>query len=185
MPQLQDPNFWHTVLLIVQQDREGALGFIINRPSEVPLAAVLKEEDIKVPKQIPTWTGGPVGLENGLILADKLYDGAPEDDIVGDGILLTSHHQALTSLVTNAEDRCADITVPLGSRHAYRFLIGYAGWGSKQLEDEVRQGSWLQLDYDHNLVFDTPWSTMWETAIANLGVSPNELALPGPSQYLN
>lgn len=188
MPQLQDPNFWHSVILIIEQNRAGAYGFVINRPSEIPLAAVLKCESTRksaarIPTHIPTWNGGPIGTDNGLILTDQIYPGSCEEDVIGDRILLTSEKSALDHLIEFSETHHPDELT--ASRYPFRFLIGYAGWGPGQLEEELRQGSWLQIEFNHTLVFDTPFGMIWDQAIASLGVSPNELTAPAPSNFLN
>lgn len=189
MPQLQDPNFARSVMLMVDFSEEGAMGFIINRPSELPLAAILKGPGIDIPKQIPTWTGGPVGISHGLILTTDCTFEQCDDDIIFPDFGISSSEHCLANLIDYAENfdeeefRAEQDGHPL--LYPYRFLVGYAGWGAGQLESELRDGSWISLPYNHDLLFKTPWPKIWDEAMAKLGINPVDIATAQPSTYLN
>ena len=190
MPQLQDPNFVRAVLLMVELNDEGAMGLILNRPSELPLAAVLDGPGIEIPRQVPTWTGGPVGTSHGLILTiDKNFPPAPDDITTPDFAVSSSEH-CLANLINYAEDFDEEEAKQQQSKGAavlypYRFLVGYSGWGAQQLETEIKEGSWISLPYDHDLVFNTPWPKLWDKAIAKLGIKPTDISTAQTSTYLN
>jgi putative AlgH/UPF0301 family transcriptional regulator len=70
----------------------------------------------------------------------------------------------------------------------YRFLVGYAGWGAGQLDDEIRAGSWLLHPVDQDIIFNTPWSDMWSIITTRMGIGKTAAASVPPvahSSYLN
>lgn len=164
-PQMSDEHFQKTVSLLVEHEEHGALAFVINRPSEVPLAAVLEKEEI--PRHISTWMGGPVGRSRGLILTTDTSLETEDEDLLFPEFLISSSPDALARLIIHAEQHDPSATI----LYPYRFLIGHAGWGEGQLDQELLDhSSWLQLPFDAGLVFSTPWPRLWDTAIARLGV---------------
>ncbi len=202
-PQLQDSNFTHAVLLLVDHSAEGAFALVLNRPSKVPLTAVMNPEELTgsqdVSNLIPTWSGGPVGRDMGLILCHR--KGARPNpnvsphakEIIADDIALSSSKESLAELVIHAQnfnsgDIAASKPYPTGGRatlvHPYRFIIGYAGWGAGQLEEEIRQGTWIELPLDHDILFNTSWQDMWTKSIGGLGIRPEAIA-PSVQEYLN
>lgn len=198
LPKLQDPTFHKTVILLVEHDGGGAMGFVINRPAGVPLREILSHVDIDVPDYIPAWFGGPVNTSNGLVIhrfLDVSADAASDDQVahIGDEIAVSSSIESLQSLVDYASlnveaglldggDSCpldSDIgddfsNEGLGGKtplYPYRFVVGFAGWDRKQLEDEIQEGVWLQLPMDPELVFYTPWKDIWEKALQKVGAA--------------
>lgn len=129
-PELADPNFRDSVVLLLDAGEEGALGVVLNRPSPVLVADVLDAwRDVVAAPEV-LFQGGPVGTE-GALAVGTLRD--TEDVPVG---------------FRGVFDRCGvvDLDTPVelvdGSLDALRIFVGYAGWGAGQLEEEVEQGSW-------------------------------------------
>lgn len=192
LPQLQDPNFQRTVILILDHNSDGAMGVIINRPSEIPLRNLITADEIDIPASVPGWFGGPVAVDHGLILHNQPHD--DKSTIVSADLCLSSSEFALKELVGHAHEydqhknqiKTLGIKSPMTYQvlYPFRFIIGYAGWGAKQLEEEVRLGAWLQIPMDYNLAFNTPWQEMREAAIGTLGVKPMDI-VPAMNQYLN
>lgn len=207
LPKLQDPTFHQTVILLVEHDGGGAMGFVINRPAGVPLRDILSHVDIDVPEYIPAWFGGPVNTSNGLVL----HHGPQSDDDdgdeqvahIGDEIAVSSSIESLQSLVDYAtlnldfdSDACplatsADHPVDGAAAwrrreplYPYRFVVGFAGWDTKQLEDEIQDGVWLQLPMDPELVFYTPWKDIWERALQKVGASVDSI-VSQENHYIN
>src|SRR5919107_880298 len=129
-PALQDPNFVDTVVLLLDVTDEGALGVVLNRPSQVLVAYVLEPWRDVVAEPEVLFRGGPVGTD-GALAVGALRD--PDDAPVGwrpvAGLLGMVDLDTPTELVD-------------GSLSAMRVFAGYAGWGSGQLSDEVEEGSW-------------------------------------------
>jgi putative transcriptional regulator len=153
MPQLIDPNFCRTVVLLCRHNDEGALGLVVNRP------LVASGLDLDV------WVGGPVEPERSWILVNgDEYDDLPAMR-VGDGLSLSTSPELLQRLLE-----------PNPPPNA-RLIVGYSGWGPGQLEAELNASSWLIAEVDRELIFGTPPDLMWETAIRRLGADPAALQM--------
>ena len=166
MPQLTDPNFKQTVVLLCQHTDEGAWGLVLNRPTG-KAATVLTQEGEPVSNRdgLEVWVGGPVELERGCILLGEMPDEG-EALRICNGLFLSGSPTLLQRLLEDP---------PASGR--IRLLMGYAGWGPGQLEDELRESAWLISDVELDIVFDTDASTMWETAIRRLGADPGTLQM--------
>jgi putative transcriptional regulator len=159
MPQLTDPNFSKTVVLLCEHGPEGAFGLVLNRPTDTAAAdAVQLSPPPRANSGLSLWVGGPVEPQRGWIL---LGAEPPDADAVqiADGVFLTSSQAVLRRLIETGESRA-------------RILTGYAGWAPGQLDQELSASAWLTAEVDPDLVFDTPAPTMWETAIRRLGADP-------------
>lgn len=171
MPQLQDKNFSRSVVLLCEHSPNGALGFVVNRPTDMRAAgAVALDPPVRGDSGLCLWTGGPVEPHRGfLLLGDD--PGVEESERVADGFHLTASLDVLRGLL-EAE--------PEAIQHRRcRLLLGYAGWGPGQLDSELAASAWLTAPVDPALVFDAPPEEMWERAIRGLGVDPMALA-PAP-----
>jgi putative transcriptional regulator len=162
MPQLQDPNFAKTVILLCDFGPEGAFGLVLNRPIDMPASTMVRlDPPVARGNDLPLWIGGPVEPERGWIL---LGSEPPEDfKRIRDGLYLSTSQSLLREVLEASPAPRA------------RILAGYAGWGPGQLDDELAHSSWLMSDVDLDLVFDTPADAMWETAIRRLGADPSML----------
>lgn len=171
MPQLRDPNFSRSVVLLCEHGPSGAMGFVVNRPTDVRAAnAVTLDPPVRGDSGLRLWTGGPVETHRGFLLlgADP---GIEACERVGDGFHLTTSADMLRSLLEanpteHGPQRC-------------RLLLGYAGWGPGQLDAELAASAWITAPADPDLVFATPPDEMWESAIRGLGIDPMALA-PAP-----
>ena len=165
MPQLEDPNFHRTVVLLCQHSAEGAWGLVINRPTG-QLAAEVVQMDPPLTRDsgLEVWVGGPVEPQRGCILTGEDLD--EEDGIkLADGLFLSGSPALLRRLIER---------VP---HPRTKLLMGYAGWGPGQLEAELTQSAWLIGDLELDLVFDTDAAVLWETAIRRLGADPSMLQM--------
>ena len=163
MPQMQDPNFSKTVVLLCDFLPEGAFGIVLNRPTDMPASIMVRlEPEIVVGNDLPLCVGGPVEPDRGWILtADRPIE--PEYREIVDGLYLSTSPMLLRRVL---ETRPAPRA---------RVLAGYAGWGPGQLDDELAQSAWLMADVELDLVFDVAAGLMWETAIRRLGADPSAL----------
>jgi len=166
MPQLADPNFSRSVVLMIEHGTSGSFGLVINHPSPIRASELLdslemswRGEDAAV-----VWAGGPVSPSTGWVLHEPVNVAEP-----GQGtIAITSNISLSTSpdrLRAIANDPPRNI----------RLLLGYSGWGPGQLEAEMSRGAWLHATADPKLVFDTPADDMWDSAMRSLGISPESL----------
>ncbi|MFW6050303.1 MAG: YqgE/AlgH family protein [Myxococcota bacterium] len=172
-PALDCPFFRRTVVLLVEHNEEGSFGFVVNRETDVRFRQVLGEVGIEidaaVPPEAPVMVGGPVSPETGWILFD------PHSGEGGDGEVfhLTDRLAVSASLGTLEKLAAGE-----GPRRCI-MLLGYAGWGSGQLEREMRDGAWIPVDLDPALVFDAPVDQRWSRALAALGIDPARVSGSG------
>ncbi len=169
MPQMDDPNFARSVVLLCQHEREGAMGLVINRRTETLVSEVVNFDVPPAQDSGATvWVGGPVDPQRGWLLLGG--DPGTADAVrVAEGIYLSASMPVLRHV----------IEADPGVVPASRFLLGYAGWGSGQLERELAASAWLTADVSRTLVFDTDPDIIWETAIRSLGIDPYTLQLGG------
>jgi len=160
-PSLNDPNFQHTVILMVRHNKDGALGIVINRPVEgatlLGLLKALGQNTKGIKDDAPVYAGGPVEPQIGFVVHSEDYHRGDTVDIDG-RVAMTASPQALLDV--------AHRTGPQKSLVAF----GYAGWGPGQLEKEMAAGAWLLLPEDPSLVFDADRKTLWETVSKRGGI---------------
>lgn len=162
MPQLQDPNFARTVVLLCEYNPDGAFGLVLNRPTNVAASEMVRlDPPVVGGNDMPLWIGGPVEPQRGwILLADEPN---AEFKFIRDGLYLSTSQTLLREVL---EARPAPRA---------RVLAGYAGWGPGQLDEELAQSAWLLADVDLDIVFDVSHDVMWETAIRRLGADPSTL----------
>jgi putative transcriptional regulator len=152
-PEMGDPRFTRTVILMVQHDQKGALGIVINRPvEEVAVAKLLNALGIDSKGsegQVRLFAGGPVQPEAGFIIHTPEYHRAGTIDIDG-RVAMTADPQVLR-----------DIGLHRGPKQSL-VAFGYAGWGPGQLENEVMLGGWFTMSEDPKLVFDFDRDKLWD-----------------------
>ena len=163
MPQLQDPNFTRTVVLLCDYVPEGAFGLVLNRPTEMAASTMVRlEPPVQHGNDLPLCIGGPVDPERGWVLLGEEPD-VPEYRTIREGVYLSTSPTLLRAVLAAPQSPRA------------RILAGYAGWGPGQLDEELAHSAWLMSDIDVDLVFDVPTEMMWETAIRRLGADPSAL----------
>lgn len=165
MPQLQDPNFARTVVLLCDYVPDGAFGLVLNRPTATQASLMVRlQPPVENGNGLPLHTGGPVEPDRGWILTTEEPVGA-EHRMIVPGLFLSTSPLLLRQV--------------LEAKPAPRALVlaGYAGWGPGQLDEELSASAWLTCDIDLDLVFDVGAETMWETAIRRLGADPSALQM--------
>jgi putative transcriptional regulator len=161
MPQLEDPNFERSVVLMVEHSDEGSWGLIMNRPSTIAVSDILSSLGISWagdPEAV-VWSGGPVQPRTGWLVHRPVPGGDEETLEVTPGISLTTSPDRLRVLAMEPPQQV-------------RFLMGYSGWGSGQLETELASGAWVNAEATPDLIFETPADEMWETTLRSLGIDP-------------
>ncbi len=151
-PSISDPNFTQTVVFIVEHGRDGTIGLVVNRPTDVLLAEVL--QDLPMLKQTDhrVFFGGPVGRTQ-LVLLFRLQHILPDARHIVNGIYVgtpTVLERVMASPKPN---------------EAFRAFAGFAGWAPVQLEDEMRQGSWNVLSSNALDIFEKDPATLWSDSI--------------------
>lgn len=166
VPQLQDPNFQHAVVLMLENNENGSIGVVLNRESPLFLKDLCADHAIKYggePGKLVR-TGGPVQPEQGLMLYGEEHAAADGHEVVP-GLHVSASRETLGRLCGLSEGRF----------HCYS---GYAGWGPLQVENEIRMGSWIAAPIDPALVLDIPPKDVWRRGLALLGIDPANV-VPG------
>ncbi len=154
-PQMRDPNFAQTVLFIVQHDEDGALGLVLNRPTQTTIRDAweqLNEESCTCEQ--PLYQGGPCP---GPLMALHTSDGDAEVELLG-GICFSAEASSVGALVGREES-------PI------KYFLGYAGWSPGQLEKELGEGSWLTTEAAPELVFSDD-TRQWKFLVRSLTAPP-------------
>jgi len=187
-PSLLDPNFMHTVVLMIQHDDDGAFGLVVNRATEATLGDLLPEHPELGAATARVHGGGPVGLDTLQVLHR-----APEALRGGIAVSLAQESQGARTisepglhLGADLEDVAAFLSEETRPERLLRFVVGYAGWGAGQLDAELRAGSWIPRALDLELVFSgEPAETVWRRALRSLGDSGVGLASQPPDPTWN
>lgn len=169
MPGMLDPNFSSTVTLICEHNAEGALGIVINRPTNLKLGGLLEQLDVQdahpEAAERPVFDGGPVARERGFVLHNGDADTRFESSVaVSPDIQLTLSRDVLEAIAAGRG--------PSKSLVA----LGYAGWQPGQLEAEMLANAWLSVPATPEIVFDVPYAERWMSAARIVGVDISRLS---------
>ena len=163
MPGIGDPRFAHAVILVCAHGPEHAMGLRLDRPAPmVDLKAVLAKLEVPGPASAvgrAVMIGGPVDRERGFVLHTDAWTSPDASMPVVDGLAVTGTKEALLAM-----------TDPASGPDRAVLLLGYAGWGEGQLEEELGENVWLTADADLDVIFDTDHESKWSRALAGLGV---------------
>jgi len=163
-PALVDPNFADTVILLLDVNDEGALGVVLNRPSSVPVSDVLPAGGAVATEPEVLFYGGPVGPDGALAV---VLVGGPADDPEGRvGFREVADGVGLVDLDTPTELVAEGLA-------ALRVFAGYAGWGARQLEDEIAEGSWYVVAGEPHDAFHPNTGDLWREVLRR---QPDQLA---------
>ncbi|MFL6197001.1 MAG: YqgE/AlgH family protein [Thermoanaerobaculia bacterium] len=169
MPQVLDPFFHRSVVLLLQHEDEGSFGFIVNRPTGIKISEILKGMDVgwHGRDEAVAYFGGPVQPQLGTVLFAPVLEGAddPEDTAteVIPGLALTQHVGDLSRLAEAPPDQ-------------FRLILGYAGWGEGQLMEEILRNDWITAPASSDLIFTPEPDRIWDAALRSVGIDP--VALP-------
>ena len=164
MPQMADPNFVRTVVLLCDYTDKGAFGLVVNRQMNEPAWTLVQTEPpVRIDPDLRLWIGGPVEPQRTWVLMSEPQGPDDEQREVCPGVLLSVSHDLTLQLLQS----------PPSAKT--RVMVGYAGWGPGQLDHELAASAWLTLDVDPQLIFGVPADKMWETAIRRLGTDPSAL----------
>ncbi len=149
IPELRDPNFFQTVVLLIDYEKEGAMGVIINKPTEVSLDEVLPDVEEIQGQSLPVFFGGPVDQNHMIVLLRT--DNPPKKTLkVFKDVYFTGSKDVLVERLKKHD-----------SHDKVRVYAGYAGWTAGQLEHEVSRGDWVISNADADMVFSEDPSTIW------------------------
>lgn len=165
MPQLGDPNFHRSVVLMIEHTDGGAMGLVVNRAAPLTLKDVAKGQSLRIAAERSVesvFVGGPVEPQRGFVLHDS--EQILEKHEVVPGLFLSLTLDALQPLLQDPHRRM-------------RFCLGYAGWGPQQIEKELSQGAWLFTEAAASPILDSKPDELWDTTLREMGVDPAMLQM--------
>ena len=163
MPQLGDPNFHHSVVLMIEHGEGGSMGLVVNRVAPLTLKDLAAGQKLTLSPHrelAPVFIGGPVEPQRGFVLHDNPE--VEEKHQVLPGLFLSVTLDALGPLLADPSSRL-------------RFCLGYSGWGPSQMEQELSQGSWLFTEAAAAPVLLGNPEDLWESTLRGMGVDPGRL----------
>jgi putative transcriptional regulator len=167
MPAMQDAQFVHSLVYLVDHSQEGAMGLIVNKPLKnhnfSRLCSYL-DVDIRDPQNIPLVFGGPVEKQRGFVLHSNDYGDAQYCKALPHGLALSATKNVITDLAQGQGPRNAIVA------------MGFAGWADGQLESEIARNDWLIVDADPALIFSVDHDDKWELALKQSGIDPRLLS---------
>jgi len=170
MPGLSDAVFARSVVYVCEHSERGALGLVINKPSDIDLKGLFEKVQLPLGRddlqQLPVFQGGPVQTDRGFVLHEPFFADAdkPEEPVyastmsIPGGLEMTTSKDVLEALSTGNGPRRVLVS------------LGYSAWGEGQLESELGDNSWLTVDADLSVIFDTPVEQRYERALQLLGL---------------
>jgi putative transcriptional regulator len=166
MPNLQDEVFARSVVYLCEHNPRGALGLVINKPTDLPLEELFHKVDLSLNRfdlsGQPVFHGGPMQTERGFVLHEPLGEGGEpvyaSSLVINGGLEMTTSRDVLEALSTGAGP--AKVLIALG----------YSSWGEGQLESEIADNTWLTVEAQRHVIFDVPPEQRYDQALALLGL---------------
>jgi putative transcriptional regulator len=173
MPGMVDPNFTGSVIYLFEHTERGAMGLVVNRPTEVDLATLFEKIELKLEiaplLTQPVYFGGPVQIERGFVLHEPSTEVLYSSSLaVPDGLTMTTSKDVLEAVAGGSGPR------------KFLMTLGYAGWSAGQLEEEITLNGWINVPVSReqmiDIIFDTPSSQRYERTMSHLGFDPSHLS---------
>jgi putative transcriptional regulator len=170
MPGLEDDAFAKSVVYLCEHSPRGAMGLVINKPSDINLKALFDKVDLPLRRadlsDSPVFQGGPVQTERGFVLHEAFVssDIDPSESVyaatmaIPGGLEMTTSKDVLEAMSSGAGPRRVLVS------------LGYSAWGEGQLEAEMGENSWLTVEADLGVIFDTPVVERYDKALMLLGL---------------
>ncbi len=171
MPSLEDEAFARSVVYVCEHSDRGALGLVINKPSDLSMEGLFEKVDLPLHRQdlmnARVLQGGPVHTERGFVLHDAMVaDMAAQESVYASTMTIPGGLEMTTS-----KDVLEALSIGAGPKRVL-ISLGYSAWGEGQLESELAENSWLTVSADTAIIFDTPVEQRYERAMKLLGLEP-------------
>jgi putative transcriptional regulator len=173
MPGMQDENFAGSVVYLLEHTDKGAMGLVINRPTDIVLPTLFEKIELKLEitplLDQPVYFGGPVQVERGFVLhPSDPFEKYSSSLIITDGLSMTTSKDILEAVAKGAGPQ------------KFIMTLGYAGWGAGQLEEEISLNGWINVTLPSSemstIIFDTPYAQRYQKAMQILGFDPLSLS---------
>ena len=176
MPGLEDEMFGRSVVYMCEHSDKGALGLVVNKPSDIRLSKLFEKVDLPLDRpdlaDQPVFHGGPVQTERGFVLHDALTAHATADaasDTEPESVYASTLSIPGGLEMTTSRDVLEALSSGAGPRRVF-VSLGYASWGQGQLESELAENSWLTVEARADIIFDTPIERRYDEALGLLGL---------------
>ncbi len=170
MPGLRDATFGKSVIYLCEHSERGALGLIINKPSDIDLKSLFDKVELSLLRddlaRVPVFHGGPVQTERGFVLHETMQVGTTDSS---DTVYASTMSISGGLGMTTSKDVLEALSMGAGPRRVL-VSLGYSAWGEGQLESELAENSWLTVEADAAVIFDTPVEQRYDRALALLGL---------------
>ena len=169
MPGLEDATFSRSVVYVCEHSERGSLGLVINKPSDIDLKVLFDKVELPLKRDdllhAPVFQGGPVQTDRGFVLHEPMLVGQdkPVESVYASTMTIPGGLEMTTS-----KDVLEALSMGAGPRKVL-VSLGYSAWGEGQLESELSENSWLTVDADRAVIFDTPVEQRYDKALALLG----------------
>jgi putative transcriptional regulator len=169
MPGLEDAAFSRSVVYLCEHSQRGALGLVINKPSDIDLQRLFDKVELPLRRidlaHSPVFQGGPVQTERGFVLHESM---GAVGDATGESVYASTLSIAGGLEMTTSKDVLEALSTGAGPRKVL-VSLGYSAWGEGQLESELCENSWLTVAADREVIFNTPVERRYEKALSLLG----------------
>jgi putative transcriptional regulator len=170
MPGMQDQQFARSVVYLCEHSPRGALGLVINKPSDIDLRHLFDKVELPLSRpdlvQAPVFQGGPVQTERGFVLHEAVL---AEGEAAGESVYASTMTIPGGLEMTTSKDVLEALSTGAGPRKVL-VSLGYSAWGEGQLESELAENSWLTVAADPAVIFDTPIEERYDKALSLLGL---------------
>ena len=170
MPGMGDGTFAGTVVYLCEHTEKGALGLVINKPIDITLKNLFEKVELSLDRkdlaEQPVYFGGPVQTERGFVLHERLGEESPYTSTLAipGGLEMTTSKDVLEALANGAGPKKVLVT------------LGYSGWAAGQLEDEISNNGWINVEAEPGIIFDTPVAERYDKALSLLGIDAGMLS---------
>lgn len=150
-----DISFNRSIILLVEHGNNGSIGFILNKPMNLNISDLIPE----IESNLKIYNGGPVQQDN-LYFIHKISDLVPESIMISEGLYWSGNFEYVLKLIKKGEINKNDI----------RFFLGYSGWDSNQLNDELNNNTWILSENSHNKnIITAVDEVFWKNKMLDLG----------------
>ncbi len=174
MPGMGEGTFAGTVIYMCEHTEKGALGLVINKPIDITLKSLFEKVELSLDRddlaEVPVYFGGPVQTERGFVLHEPLAEGSGEGGPynsslkVEGGLEMTTSKDVLEAISSGAGPKKVLVT------------LGYSGWGAGQLEEEMGRNTWINVEAEPEIIFNTPVEQRYDKALSLLGIDAGMLS---------
>lgn len=170
MPSISDPYFNHSVILMCEHTENGSMGFVVNNANaKVHTDSIFRDMKLHYKPELgakPLFVGGPAGRGELFILHDNPHNWAESFRISGD-------------IGLNLSRKMIEEIAGGNGPESFNLIAGYAVWAPGQLDEELKQNSWLVTPAKKEIVFNCPSEQVWGEALHSMGIDPMRLSHAG------